>query len=367
MNRISRKIIIAGGGTGGHLFPAVSIAQQFRSDNLSDRILFVGTGKPIEISVTKNYGFDFQKISAEGIKGRGLADKLKAVLAIGKGVLQSKSIIQSFQPDLVIGMGSYSAAPMVLAAWLKKIPIALCEQNIMPGIANRVLSKFADRIFISFEKTTDGLPEKKTRFTGNPVRGEILQVQRNKKREGEPFTILVLGGSQGAHSINMAMVESLEKLNKFEKLSFIHQTGEADENTVRAAYEINECTSEVRSFFTDMARIYEKVDLVVCRAGATTVAELSCLGIPAIFIPFPHAADNHQFLNAKSLCEAKASEMLLEEKLTGELLAERIIRLVENPGLLEQMAARTKSLGRPDAALEVVKSCRRLIEMNAGA
>jgi UDP-N-acetylglucosamine--N-acetylmuramyl-(pentapeptide) pyrophosphoryl-undecaprenol N-acetylglucosamine transferase len=362
MTKTPANIVIAGGGTGGHLFPAVSIARQFVSENASNRILFVSTGKPIEVTVLEKYGFELRTISAEGLKGRGILGKARAIFSLARGFFQSKRILNSFKPDLVVGMGSYSAAPVVLAARGKKIPVVLCEQNILPGIANRFLSRFADRIYVSFENTGGNLPPEKTRFTGNPVREEILQVERRKKGPDEPFTILVLGGSQGAHRLNTAMVEALETLKDIGNLYFVHQTGEADESFVKSAYDRNEIPAEAKAFFTDMARVYGMADLAVCRAGATTVAELSALAIPAFFVPFPFAADNHQALNAKSLCDAGAAEMVLEKDLTGDLLAEKIVRLTRNPRLLEHMAQNAKSLGRPDAALRIVKDCCELIE-----
>ena len=359
-------IVIAGGGTGGHLFPAVSIAQQFMAENPSNRVLFVSTGKPLEVSVLEKYGFDLERISAAGIKGRGFFGKAKALFPLARGVFESGRIIESFRPDLVIGMGSYSAAPMVFKAWLKNVPVVLCEQNIMPGIANRYLSKLADRIYVSFEDTGGGLPEEKVRCTGNPVRREILEAGRQSKASGAPFTVLILGGSQGAHRVNMAVVEALEILKETEGLFFIHQTGEADREIVRAAYEASGVSAEVEAFYLDMASVYQRTDLAVCRAGAATVAELSALAIPAFFIPYPFAADDHQRLNAQNLCDAGAAEMVLETELTGEMLAEKIIRLAEDPELLRQMARNAESFGRPDAAERIVEDCRRLIEEKTG-
>ncbi len=366
MTKTSANIVIAGGGTGGHLFPAVSIAQQFVSENASNRILFVSTGKPIEVSVLERYGFELRTITAEGLKGRGFFGKIGAIFALMRGISQSKEILDSFKPDLVVGMGSYSAAPVVIAARRKRIPVVLCEQNIVPGIANRFLSRYAERIYVSFANTGGNLPPEKTLFVGNPVRQEILKVERRKKGADEPFTILIIGGSQGAHRINTAMVEALETLKDIGNLYFVHQTGEADESLVKSAYAKNEIPAEAKAFFTDMARVYEMADLAVCRAGATTVAELSALAVPAFFIPFPFAADNHQALNAKSLCDAGAAEMVLEKDLTGDLLAEKIVRLAGNPRLLDQMAQKAKSLGRPDAAVRIVRDCYELIEKKNG-
>jgi UDP-N-acetylglucosamine--N-acetylmuramyl-(pentapeptide) pyrophosphoryl-undecaprenol N-acetylglucosamine transferase len=360
------NIIFAVGGTGGHLFPAIAIAQEFMVRNFANHIIFIGTGKPIEVSVLSRYGFVSRKIPAEGIKGRGLFRQARAILIMMRGVFQSIRVLKSDKPDLIIGMGSYSAVPVVLAAWLNHIPVVLCEQNVLPGIANRVLSRIADRVCISFENTIGNLPKSKLKFTGNPVRKEILQAEQKEKDLKEPFTILILGGSQGAHGINMAVIDALEIFKETEKFFFIHQTGENDENIVRTAYEKKQISCEVRAFFKDMKRIYEKADLVVCRAGATTVAEISALGKPAIFIPFPHAADNHQVLNARLFYEAGASEMISEKELTGKVLAEKIVNLAKDRPQLEKMTKISASLGRPDAAINIVDECCEVVRNKKG-
>jgi UDP-N-acetylglucosamine--N-acetylmuramyl-(pentapeptide) pyrophosphoryl-undecaprenol N-acetylglucosamine transferase len=360
------KIIFAVGGTGGHLFPAIAIAQELMTRNFENHIIFIGTGKPIEVSVLSQYGFVSRKISAEGIKGRSLFQQAKAMLILVRGVFQSFRVLKSDKPDLVVGMGSYSAVPVVLAAWLNHIPVVLCEQNVLPGIANRILSRIADRVCISFKSTIGNLPQSKKVFTGNPVRREILQAEQKEKDLKEPFTILILGGSQGAHGINMAVIDALEFFNEAAKFFFIHQTGEHDDNIVRTAYKKKQISCEVRAFFKDMKRIYEKADLVVCRAGATTVAEISALGKPAIFIPFPHAADNHQVLNARHFCDAGASEMISEKELTGQLLAEKILNLAKDRPQLEKMMKSSASLGRRDAAIFIVDECCEVVRNKKG-
>lgn len=366
MTQAPLNIVFAVGGTGGHLFPAIAIAQEFMARNFANHIVFLGTGKPIELSILSEYGFVSKKISAEGIKGRGLFRQTGAVLVLVRGFFQSIGILKSENPDLVVGMGSYSSAPVVLAAWLNRIPVVLCEQNVLPGIANRYLSRIADRICVSFKDTMGNLPKSKIRFTGNPVRIEILQAAPKKKDMEGPFTVLILGGSQGAHGINMAVIEALENLRETGKIFFIHQTGDSDENIVKTAYEKKRIPGDIRAFFKNMARIYAQADLVVCRAGATTVAEISALGKPAIFIPFPHAADDHQVLNARNLCAAGASEIIHEKDLTGELLAEKILNLVKNRSELEKMAEISASLGHLDAAKNIVDECCEVVRNKKG-
>jgi UDP-N-acetylglucosamine--N-acetylmuramyl-(pentapeptide) pyrophosphoryl-undecaprenol N-acetylglucosamine transferase len=199
------------------------------------------------------------------------------------------------------------------------------------------------------------------RLTGNPVRKEVLQALQHQKDEKEPFTILILGGSQGAHAINMAVISALGAFKGNTDFFFIHQTGEADESHVKSAYDKNQIPCLVRAFFKDMVQVYQKADLVICRAGATTVAEISALGKPAVFIPFPYAADDHQVLNARVLCDAGVSEMIFEKELTGEILAEKIFGLAQNPLKLEKMAQKAASMGRPDAAVNIVDDCYRLV------
>lgn len=366
MTQTPLNIVFAVGGTGGHLFPAIAIAQEFMARNFANRIVFLGTGKPIEVSILSEYGFVSKKISAEGIKGRGLFRQAGAVMVLVRGFFQSIGILKSENPDLVVGMGSYSSAPVVLAAWLNRIPVVLCEQNVLPGITNRYLSRIADRICVSFKDTMGNLPKSKIRFTGNPVRIEILQAAPKKKDMEEPFTVLVLGGSQGAHGINMAVIEALKNLRKIGKFFFIHQTGDSDENMVKTAYEKKRIPGDIRAFFKNMDRIYAQADLVVCRAGATTVAEISALGKPAIFIPFPHAADDHQVLNARNLCAAGASEMIHEKDLTGDLLAEKILNLAKNRRELEKMAEISASLGHLDAAKNIVDECCEVVRNKKG-
>ena len=366
MTQTPLNIVFAVGGTGGHLFPAIAIAQEFMARNFANRIVFLGTGKPIEVSILSEYGFVSKKISAEGIKGRGFFRQAGAVMVLVRGFFQSIGILKSEKPDLVVGMGSYSSAPVVLAAWLNRIPVVLCEQNVLPGIANRYLSRMADRICVSFKDTMGNLPKSKIRFTGNPVRIEILQAAPKKKDMEEPFTVLVLGGSQGAHGINMAVIEALKNLREIGKFFFIHQTGDSDENIVKTAYEKKRIPGDIKAFFKNMDRIYAQADLVVCRAGATTVAEISALGKPAIFIPFPHAADDHQVLNARNLCAAGASEMIHEKDLTGGILAEKILNLAKNRSKLEKMAEISASVGHLDAAKNIVDECCEVVGNKKG-
>ena len=254
-------------------------------------------------------------------------------------------------------MGSYTAGPVALAAWLMGIDIVLQEQNLLPGITNRALSGLAKRIYVSFDSSAARFRPDKVRVTGNPVREEIIAAPRataDSAAGGKALTVLVLGGSQGAHAINAAVIDGLPHLKSPSRVRFVHQTGEADEAVVREAYRENGVQAEVAAFFDGMGRRYAEAGLVVCRSGATTLAEVTVVGKGSILIPYPYAADDHQRLNAQALVERGAAEMILERELKGVDLIERIDRLVDEPAALSAMADRARELGQPGAAKAIV-------------
>ena len=355
------KVVVAGGGTGGHLFPGIAVAAAFNKRNPNSRILFVGSGRPFEKEVLARAGYPQRTIAIEGIKGRGLWAKTRAAIKIPAALMHSASILSDAQAELVVGVGGYAAGPVALAAWLKGIPLVLCEQNIVPGITNRMLFPLAKRIYVSFENTRGKIDPVKQRFTGNPVRQAILEASEVETRGKNRFTVLVVGGSQGAHTINLASIEALPHLEQCEKIRFVHQTGAADREMVADAYLKAGIRAEVQAFFHDMAACYGQADLVVCRAGATTVAELTAMGKAALLIPYPFAADDHQALNARSLVEQGAAQMVLERDLSGADLARRLDSLVNDPSLLAAMAASSKRLGKPEAARSIVDDCYQLV------
>jgi UDP-N-acetylglucosamine--N-acetylmuramyl-(pentapeptide) pyrophosphoryl-undecaprenol N-acetylglucosamine transferase len=362
--RVSRplRIVIAGGGTGGHLFPGLAIAQEFMTRNNSNRVVFVSTGNLLERSVLSKTDFKLETITAEGIKGRGLWNQIKSAVKIPKGIMESIRILKSYKPDLVVGLGSYSAGPVVVGAWLLGTKIALHEQNILPGITNRILSRVADRIFVSFSDTEIRFDPEKTRLTGNPVRKELLAHQPNDHAaNSKSFCVLIIGGSQGAHSINMAVMEALNHFTEKESLYFIHQTGRADEQLVKEAYRRLKIPATVQSFFKQMAPQYKQADLIICRAGATTVAEVTALGKAVIFIPFPFAADDHQMLNADTMAREGAAEIISEKDLDAKVLGQKIEYYASHPEALNAMSSKAAQLGHPDAAKRIVDDCYRLV------
>ena len=355
----ARRVIIAGGGTGGHLFPGIAIAREFMARCPENRVLFVSTANEFERSVLADAGFELKKITVKGIKGKGLVSKCRSMVLIPVGVVQSLSILVAFKPDLVVGVGSYAAGPVALAARLLGIHVVLHEQNILPGITNRTLARFARRIYVSFEQTAGRFDVSKVRFTGNPVRREILNLMSEEENagertSGEPLTLLIAGGSQGAHSINTTMLAALPLLKDRKQLTIIHQTGAADEATVREAYRSEGLNASVQAFFDNMDQQYRQADLVICRAGATTVAELTVAGKAVIFVPFPFAADNHQSLNARTLESAGAAEVIEQKDLTADILANRINFYAANRQKLAGMSRRARAFGKPEAARVIV-------------
>jgi UDP-N-acetylglucosamine--N-acetylmuramyl-(pentapeptide) pyrophosphoryl-undecaprenol N-acetylglucosamine transferase len=360
------RIVFAGGGTGGHLFPGIAIAQEFETRRPGTRILFVSSGRPIEEKVLAKAGFETAVIRVEGIKGKGLWSKLKSTMILPKGIFGAICLLWRFKPDMVMGMGGYSAGPMILAAWMLRIPRAICEQNKLPGVTNKILSHFSDRIYVSYKDTNLNAPAEKIRVFGNPVRKEIVKKLQDDAKDTQDkkqaFTVLILGGSQGAHGLNMAVVDALAHLGRPEKYRFIHQSGTADEPVVAKAYDEKKIAHTTAAFFYDMASLYREADLIICRSGATTIAEVTIAGCAVIFVPFPHAADNHQVFNAKPLVDEGAAEMILESNLSGKTLSERIEFYAGNPDACAKMKDKIRAFGNPDAAGYIVEDVSQLLE-----
>lgn len=356
------NIIIAGGGTGGHLFPGISIAQEFLKINNESSILFAGTDRPFELSVLKEAGFPHKSINVGGLKGLGLLKKIKTAAMLPFAVIQSAVIIIRFGADLIVGVGGYSSGPVAIAAWILRRKIILHEQNIISGITNKILSRFAHRIYVSFSETADSFSMTTVKTSGNPVRSEILAVNIRENKTGSPFTILISGGSQGAHKINETVCEMLSLIEDKKNYHFIHQTGINDVELVEAAYIENGISCTVRPFFTDMEKQYEKADMIICRAGATTIAEITAMGHRALLIPFPHAADNHQEKNGQVLVDKNAAEMITEDVLTGKVLADKIALYSTSPEKLSELGHNSKAYGKPDAASYIANDCYELLE-----
>lgn len=364
MRKHEINIVIAGGGTGGHLFPGISIAQAFLKADSGCRILFAGTDRPFEKKVLKNAGFEHKSIRISGLKGMGFLNKIKTALMLPFAIVQAIFILIGFKADLIVGVGGYSSGPVAVAAWLLRKKVILHEQNIIPGITNRILSRFASRIYVSFAETADHFSMATVKTTGNPVRNEILGVKREKQATDKAFTILISGGSQGAHAINQAICDALNYIDPHDSFHFIHQTGENDVQMMKDAYTRQGISHKVQPFFNDMEIQYEKADLIICRAGATSIAEITAMGHSSILIPFPYAADNHQVKNAEVLVKKRAAEMITEDHLNGTQIAQRIVFYANDSEKLKQMAENSKKYGRPKAAETLVNDCYKLLKEN---
>jgi len=362
------SLVIAGGGTGGHLFPGIAVAEQVLDSHDDSQVLFIGTGNPFETRVLNQLGFAHERIRVKPLKGKTRGYQAMALASIPAGIGASIRILRRIRPDAVLGVGGYSAGPVVVAAWLLGIPRALHEQNLIPGMTNRFLAALANRIYVSFEHTRIHVGVQKIRLTGNPVRKKIASQKQGERacrdtpRQGkEHFTVLLIGGSQGAHRMNMIMIAALAHLKSRHNLAFIHQTGTDDESQVRQAYRDLHIKATVRSFFEDMQTCYHQADLVICRAGASTVAELALIGKRVIFIPYPFAADDHQAINAGQLVSAGAAEMILEKDLTAIGLADAIKAHADTPDKGRMLAANLKKHARPHAARDIVADIYELI------
>jgi UDP-N-acetylglucosamine--N-acetylmuramyl-(pentapeptide) pyrophosphoryl-undecaprenol N-acetylglucosamine transferase len=355
------KLLIAGGGTGGHLFPGMAVAEEFLSRDPSNEVLFVGTGHGIEARAVPAAGYRIELITAAGIRGKGLFSQLKGAVMMLYGYALSRKILKSFRPDMVLGVGGYASLPVVLAAKGMQIPRYIHEQNAIPGMTNKILARFADRVFITLEESARFFPNEKTLLTGNPLRRQILnmaaagRIEPSSSASKAYFRLFVFGGSQGAHAINMAMIAALPHMADLsDRLEICHQTGENDCAETRAAYGNSEISSVIQPFISNMADEYHKADLIICRAGATTIAEVTACGKACLFIPFPHAVDDHQRRNAEALLKKQACFMLLEQELSGERLAGMIRELMNDTELLRQTGESAFCLARLDAAKIIV-------------
>lgn len=356
-------VVIAGGGTGGHVFPGIALAEALRRRWPRSRVLFVGTDRPLEVGALARVGFEHRVLRVEGLKRRGWRRQLAALMRLPVGLAAAAGMLFGFKPDVVIGVGGYAAGPVVLAAWLLRIPVALCEQNIVAGVTNRIAARFARRVYVAFAGTDFGRQDAKVRLTGNPVRASIVQASRRRRQRPADgrLHVLVLGGSQGAHRLNTAVAAALDFLEDPAAWRFVHQTGPADEDTVARAYRRRGIEAEVAAFFDDPGACYAEADLAVCRAGATTVAELAAAGIPAIFVPFPFAADDHQARNVEALVAGGAALTVAEKDLTGQGLAERLNRWRADRAELDRMAAAMATFGRPEAADAIVEDVFQMV------
>lgn len=364
------RVLIAGGGTGGHLFPGVAIAEEVRAREPDAAVRFVGTERGIEARVLPELGWELALIQVSGLKTVGAMGAVKGMLKLPRALWQARRIVKSFRPDVVIGVGGYASGPVVLMARLRGVATAICEQNSIPGLTNKILGRVVRRVFLSFEESRRFFKARKVELTGNPVRRDLAarllaasaEVDAAAALDEErPIGVLVSGGSLGAVAVNDLASQALIALARERRLSIVHQTGTADEAKIRARYAEAGVAAEVRAFIKDMASEYQKAELIVCRAGATTVAELAIAGKPAVFIPYPFAADNHQEINAREMAEAGAAASYKQSELTPEKLAAALAPLLDDPARRAAMGTAMRKLARPGAAGAVVDWCAKQV------
>jgi UDP-N-acetylglucosamine--N-acetylmuramyl-(pentapeptide) pyrophosphoryl-undecaprenol N-acetylglucosamine transferase len=349
------RVVIAGGGTGGHLYPGIAVARELLRRSPESVVSFAGTARGIESRVLPREGFQLDLLRSAGLKGTSAAGWLRGAALLPLSALDAWRIVSRRSPDVVIGVGGYSSGPIVLVAALRRVPTMLLEQNAVPGVTNRTLARVVKAAAVTFE-TTATYFGRRAFVAGNPVRPEFLAGggAPDERRAG-PARILIFGGSQGAHAINVAMVEAAPRLAaRPGRVAITHQTGERDLELVRDGYRRAGLEARVEPFLFTMDREMTAADLVVCRAGATTIAELTAAGRPAVFIPLPTAADDHQRRNAEVLAAAGAAELIEQKDLTGERLAARIVALAGDDARRAAMAAAARRLARPDAARVIV-------------
>lgn len=363
------KVIIAGGGTGGHLFPGIALAEELRSNFglPNNDIIFVGTEHGIEARIIPKEGYPIKFIRARGFAGKSIFRKFASLASFVLGIYDSMQVFNSVKPDVVVGIGGYASVSMVLVAHFKGTPTIILEQNSVPGMANKFLGRFADAIAVTYQESISYFPNYKTYLTGNPVRRSIIKKIEQPdyslfSLEKGIFTILVFGGSAGASSINQAMIDALYHLPDMkENIQIIHQTGSKDYDKVREAYRRQNLKVFVAPFLYHMSEAYNLADLVICRAGATTLAEITAVGRAAILIPYPFAAGAHQELNARKMADMGAARIILDKELNGEILAKTIRYLYNESQIRIEMQKVSSALGKIDAAEKVLNIIYSLI------
>jgi len=354
------KVLIAAGGTGGHIYPGIAVAKEIMRRDGRSEVKFVGTRKGLETKIVPENNFELSLINSVGLKSVGLMGKIRGLMILPKSFLEARRLIKDFQPDVVVGAGGYVSGPVLLMASLMRVPTLVMDSNALPGFTNRRLAPFVTRAALTFPEAVKFFGKKGT-VTGNPVRSEFFDIEP-KARDNSNFCILVFGGSQGARAINTAVVDALKLLQPFKnKLQIVHQTGEADFESVQKSYlDSGWETANVRKYISDMVSEFAKTDLIISRAGATTCAEVCAAGRAAIMVPLPTAADDHQRKNAEALVAQGAARMILQKDVNGDTLAREIIDLIEKPETIAAMETAARRMARRDAAEVTVDLIKQL-------
>lgn len=346
------RAILAGGGTGGHVIPAIAIAQELQKRYAAE-MLFIGTRRGLEGRLVPAAGFPLEFVQVGALNRVSLATRAKTAFNLPRAVFSAAILLNRFQPDVVIGVGGYASGPAMLAAVLKHLPTLAFEPNLVPGFANRVVARFVSAAAVHFERTAEYF--RNPVVTGVPVRPAFFRIPQKNYAASSP-TLLVFGGSQGARAINQAAMRALpELLRRLPGLLLIHQTGEHDYNEVQSAYTQAGVHAEVHKFIDDMPAFFARADLILCRSGASTVAEIAAAGKPAVFVPFPRAADDHQRRNAEAMEQAGAAVVLEETRLDEVWLVDTISALLEDPRRLGNMGRAASAMAHPDAAKDIAE------------
>jgi UDP-N-acetylglucosamine--N-acetylmuramyl-(pentapeptide) pyrophosphoryl-undecaprenol N-acetylglucosamine transferase len=354
------KLLIAGGGTGGHVFPAMAIAREWLSRGNDREVVLVGTTRGIEMKLVPQAGLPLETLRVAGLKGKGGSTLLKNLFKLAPAMLDAARVFKKHQPIAAFGVGGYAAGPMLLTTWLRGIPNVIFEPNAEPGFTNKSLARISNRIATGYEISARTWGAKAV-VTGCPVRPEFLTIAQRVPQK--PLRVLITGGSQGALPVNRAFVDAMDFLaTRKNEMSIVHQTGERDYDAVRTAYARHEILAEVVPFLGNMPERFEWADIIVCRAGAITAAEVAAAGRAAIFIPFGRATDSHQLRNAQEMARQGAGRVITEQELTGERLSKEIFALLDSPEQIERMSLAARKLSWPNATRDIVN----LIEQAAG-
>ncbi|NOY52466.1 MAG: undecaprenyldiphospho-muramoylpentapeptide beta-N-acetylglucosaminyltransferase [Deltaproteobacteria bacterium] len=361
------RAVIAGGGTGGHLYPGITLAREILRRDPEGAILFVGTEGGLETRILPKEGFDLETIPVSGLKGKRKGEQLRAFLQLPFALLRSLSILRSFRPDVVVGVGGYASGPLAFGGFLSGRRIVLQEQNSVPGLTNRLLGWIADRVYTAYDEAAESFPKRKVRKLGNPIRSLQWEGDSGSARtffglDPELPLVLVIGGSRGAHAVNTAVMEMVRKMKGNDpEIQFLHQTGDADAEAAGQAYREAGVRAVVKAYLYEMAPAYQAADLAISRAGAIALSELCAAGLPAVLIPFPYAADDHQFKNARVLEEAGAARLIAEEELAPERLSAEVRELLGNREVLARMSNAARQCARPAAAKDLVDDLERMM------
>lgn len=343
------RVLIAAAGTGGHIYPGLAVAEEIRRRNPNSEVMFVGTARGLESKIVPAHGYRLSLIDSAGLKNVGFMGKIRGLATLPKSFWDAWRVIKEFKPHVAVGAGGYVSGPVLLMASLIRIPTLVMDSNALPGFTNRRLARFVNKAALTFEEAKPYFGANAV-VTGNPVRDEFFNIE--PKNRGAEVNVLVFGGSQGARAVNNAMAEALDKLSGFAgKLRITHQTGETDFERIGQIYASSAfADADVRPYISDMFTEFEKADIVICRAGATTCAELAAAGKASIMVPLPTAADDHQRKNAEAFQNAGAAKVLLQKDLSGETLAAEIISLIKSPEKIAAMETAAKKLSKKDAA-----------------